>query len=375
MFLVLLVAYTAIALNFDQPFVSYAFASAIIFLFVAHAGPKAWIATVITAVSFSLCHKFFPQAHTVATSPVSLYAGMLGRGALLVLGWRAIWASPPERSGAFRILLLPVGIVSFVLASMIALNLIVLAHLRLLDLYLYVFDGSLGFQPSFALGRLFMRYKAVAAVEREIYSGLPLAIAAVSAGYLRSSPWRPLGILASAGVLGYLLYFLFPAAGPLYIAGPTFPGSPHTFAALGQIHLHPLALPMPAPPNAIPSLHVAWVLLLWFNCRPFSRIARGFALAFVVLTAVATLGIGEHYFADLVVALPFAVAVQALWTKPPGSGRPVTLAAATGLTLLWLVALRFGANFFLVSPAVPWTCVALSTIISLLLERRLQVSE
>jgi len=196
------------------------------------------------------------------------------------------------------------------------------------------------------------------------------------AGYLKyRTPWRPLAILASAGVLGYLLYFVFPATGPVYAAGASFPNFPHPFATLRQVHPHPIALSVPMPRNATPSLHMTWALLLWFNSRPFSRTARGLALAYVLLTIVGTLGTGEHYLADLVVAFPFSVAVQAGWTHYQQFHRNALAAAAASLTLMWLAFLRYGSSLFLASPAVPWGCILVSTIASLLLLRQLRSRE
>jgi hypothetical protein len=371
-FVVLVAAYTAIAPNFDQPFVNYAFASAVVFLFMADSGTEAWIAAVVAALGFSLCHAFFPRSANIAAPSVNLYAGMLGRGSLVVLGLRRIWASPQEGRDLRKIWLLPLGIVLFVLASLVALNLTV-ARSRVLDSYLYVFDGSLGFQPSFLLGRFFSRYKLFADLGRETYFALPLVIALVCAGYLRrGSPWKPLGIVASAGLLGYLLYFVFPATGPIYVAGATFLNSPHPFATLGQMRPHPIPLAIAVPRNAMPSLHMAWALLLWFNCRRFSRVWRGLALTYVLLMIVDTLGTGEHYLADLVVALPFAVAVQALWTPVQATTRYAVFAGAMSLTLIWLGLLRYGSDFFLLSVAVPWGCALASTVLSLALERFLR---
>jgi PAP2 superfamily len=374
-FLVLVVAYTAIAPNFDQPFISYAFASAAVFLVVVHASIRAWALAVIAAMGFSLCHRFFPQGGNVAGASLSLYAGMLGRGCFAALGWMTIWVSPEDGRRFLKSTLVTAGIVGFVLGSLVALNLTVSGRERVLDAYLYVFDGSLGFQPSFVLGQLFARYRLVAAVARGSYFALPLVIALASAGYLRSgAPWRPLAVLTSAGVLGYLLYWVFPATGPLYVAGASFPNSPHSFATLGQMHPRSITLPIPAPRNAMPSLHMAWALLLWFSCRPFSRLSRGFALAYVVLTIMATLGTGEHYLADLVVALPFSVAVQALWTPSRGITRYAVLAGATSLMLIWLLALRYGSEIFLLTPSIPWGCVIASIAISLAMERCLYLS-
>lgn len=374
-FLLLAIAYTAIAPNFDQPFISCAFASAAVFLIALHAGIRAWSMAVIAAVGFSLAHGFFPQGGSVAGPSVSLYAGMLGRGCLAVLGWKTVWANPEESRLYLRWSLVASGIVAFVLASLLALNLTVSGRSRVLDSYLFVFDGSLGFQPSFVLGQLFARCRLLAAVARVSYFGLPVVIALVSAGCPKSrAPWRLLAILTSAGVLGYLLYWVFPATGPLYIAGASFPGSPHSFATLRQMQPHPITLPIPAPRNAMPSLHMAWALLLWFSCRPFSRLAREFALAYVVLTVMATLGTGEHYLADLVVALPFSVAVQALWASAREFSRYAALAGGTSLMLIWLLGLRYGSEVFLLTPFIPWACVIVSTAISLALERFLYVS-
>jgi len=197
-------------------------------------------------------------------------------------------------------------------------------------------------------------------------------IALACTGYLKyESPWRPLGILASAGLVGYLLYFVFPATGPLYLAGASFPGAPAPFATLREMHPHPIDLPVPAPRNAMPSLHMAWALLLWFNSRPLTRAVRGLTLTYVFLTVIVTLGTGEHYLADLAVALPFSITVQAVWTGAQGKTRSMVLAAGTSLTLIWLVVLRYGTHFFLQSPAIPWGCVIGSTMLSLMLEQSL----
>ena len=274
-----------------------------------------------------------------------------------------------ERRLLLRVSLLPVGTVLFVLASLVALNLTV-TRSQVLDPYLHVFDGSLGFQPSFVLGQVFERYKALAEMARATYFALPLVIALVCCGYLKyGSPWRPLGILASAGVLGYLLYFVFPATGPIYVSGASFPGSPQAFATLAETYPHPIDLPTPAPRNAMPSLHMAWALLLWFSCRPLSRATRALALTYVALTIIDTLGTGEHYLADLAVALPFSIAVQALWARVREQTRYAVLAGGTSLSVIWLVVLRYGTRFFLLSPAIPWACVIGSTIVSLMLNR------
>ena len=69
-----------------------------------------------------------------------------------------------------------------------------------------------------------------------------------------------------------------------------------------------------APRNAMPSVHVAATLLVFWNSIGWPKWARAITAVFLLLTVLATLGFGEHYLVDLVVAVPFCLAVQAAWT-------------------------------------------------------------
>ena len=110
----------------------------------------------------------------------------------------------------------------------------------------------------------------------------------------------------------------------------------------------------------MPSLHLAWVLLVWWNSRGLSRWIRAIAMTFVILTAMATIGTGEHYFVDLVVAFPFSLMVQALcsYSLPIRSGeRKTAFLFGTFVTLIWLALLSFSTGIFWSSPVVPWAMV------------------
>src|SRR5260370_30132630 len=112
--------------------------------------------------------------------------------------------------------------------------------------------------------------------------------------------------------------------------------------------------------NAIPSLHMAWVLLVWWNSRGLARWVRAIAMVFVVLTAMATLGTGEHYFIDLVVAFPFSLMVQALcsYSLPFRAGaRRNAFLFGTFVTLIWLALLSFSVSIFWISPVLPWAMI------------------
>jgi hypothetical protein len=119
---------------------------------------------------------------------------------------------------------------------------------------------------------------------------------------------------------------------------------------------------------------MAWVLLVWWYSRGLSRWERAIAFAFLVFTALATLGTGEHYFVDLVVAFPFAVLMKALceFSLPLNNrGRITALALGLFATLAWLVALRYTAHIFWSSAILPWTLCVATIAASLICERQL----
>jgi hypothetical protein len=101
---------------------------------------------------------------------------------------------------------------------------------------------------------------------------------------------------------------------------------------------------------------------------------RAIALLFVVLTVMATLGTGEHYFIDLVVAFPFSLMVQALcsYAQPFRCGaRRNAFLFGTFVTLIWLALLSFSTTIFWSSPAVPWAMIVFTVAPSILLWNRL----
>jgi hypothetical protein len=113
--------------------------------------------------------------------------------------------------------------------------------------------------------------------------------------------------------------------------------------------------------NGMPSLHLAWTLLAWWYSRGLSVTERAIAFLFLGLTAFATLGTGEHWFADLVVAFPFALMIEALceYRLPVTDARRRT-AFLFGLlgTLGWMLLFRYCTRLFWTSPVVPWSLIA-----------------
>ena len=359
-----------VGLPFELPYIGYGLVSA--FVFQVAVRPRRWeiLSVVLAAGGLVLFDRLVVHQGSMEGIQTSICFGMLGLMSFLVLGFKAVWATGPELVELKSILIPAAGFAFFILGSQNSLNLAGLLFPRTLDLYAYTFDGSLGFQPSFLLGQVFKGSALVDALGHLTYYGLPLAMALMYAGHLRRNATDSLSILRvyfAAGLVGYVLFLFFPATGPAYAAGPAFPNSPLSMSALHQLTLRPLTVSVSWPRNAMPSLHVAWVLLIWFNCRPFARWIRMLAFTFVLITVVDTLGTGEHYLIDLVVAFPFAVAMQALCARPArGQSKMFHIALVSGITLVvaWLILLRYATNLFLLTPVLPWVFVVTSTAIS-----------
>jgi hypothetical protein len=115
-----------------------------------------------------------------------------------------------------------------------------------------------------------------------------MVVVGLSNGQLRR---RLLISLPLGGLLVIPLYLLCPAVGPVHAGDPQ------------------------ATRNCMPSMHLTWALLLAINSTGWSRWILG---ALAALIAVATLSTGEHYYPDLVAALPWTWFLMFLTRKIVG---------------------------------------------------------
>ncbi len=313
------------------------------------------------------------------------FAGMSG---LAVLGTRAIWTgnqhdpnlSHDQDRKLFLYAFLPS--VLFVASEYMASTLLDTTealHPKTFDLYLYSFDCSLRVQLSFLVGQIFARHLWFRFAGLLFYIALPLPLALVYAAHLRQRSKAALAVMLAflvTGPLGVVFYNLVPATGPVHIFGPNFPWHPLLLSQARNLLLE--TIPVKAPRNAIPSLHMAWVLLVWWNSRGLARWIRAIALAFVIFTVLATLGTGEHYFVDLVVAFPFALMVQALcqYSLPFRTGpRREAFLFGSFASLGWMALLSFATPLAWISPIVPWVLVAATIASTILVMHHLQRSQ
>jgi PAP2 superfamily len=235
------------------------------------------------------------------------------------------------------------------------------AHPKTLDLYLLSFDASLRVQLAFVAGQFYSRFPWLHVLALIAYVGLAIPIAVVYVGRLvrfKEGAFPSMLAFLITGPLGILFYNLFPVCGPHSLFGQAFPFHPLPVADLRRLALE--AVPIAGARNAIPSLHMTWTLLAWYYSKGLSWTERIVAFAFLAFTVVATLGTGEHWFVDLVVAFPFALMIQAICAfHVPWLNRTRITAFVLGLggTLAWLATLRYGLKIFWTSPIVPWALV------------------
>ncbi|MGB6159359.1 MAG: phosphatase PAP2 family protein, partial [Acidobacteriaceae bacterium] len=173
----------------------------------------------------------------------------------------------PELRREFFLLgfLLPISLIATTAANHVVVHL----SRHTLDAQMLKLDG--GF--SAAIYHWVLRHRYPHLVLNTVYYGLPLFSAFVLCVSPRRFEFARAWIVAAAPAP--LFFLAFPATGPAHAADPM------------------------ALRNCIPSLHLTWALLGVVYIAPRWRWS---AIVFAALTATATLGIGEHYLIDLIVA-------------------------------------------------------------------------
>jgi PAP2 superfamily len=303
------------------------------------------------------------------------WGAFLGIASLIVLAVQVVSSHPSNRRSLVHTFY--AGAVFPLCSLLIGYTIPITTWLRprTYDAFLLVFDGGLGYQLNFALGRFLLHSFTLLGLTTVVYYALPLAACVLYASY-RLRERQPVAILAlflSLMVVGYVQYGFFPAVGPVYAFPQWYPLHP---PALAQIAILPITVGSAAR-NCMPSLHLAAALVVWWNSRIWPWWGRLLAFLFLLATIFSTLALGEHYLADLVVAVPFTLAFQAGWTRSvafasPARRRPLWLGA--GLTVAWMVGLRYFLAVFLISPVISWGLILLTLVGCMVLEKSLSAA-
>lgn len=328
---------------------------------------RSFSVTVLLGAVFAALFAFVKGGPVLGAS-----LAFLGMGSLGSLGLAAVWTAPEERAGFQDSCLAASMFPLFLIVAGFSLAVTSVVHPKTYDLFLYAFDEQLGVQPSFLIGRLFRRFGLLENICFYGYEGLPFAMAlafALDRSNLRRNTSGIMLAFTVAAAGGFLLYNLYPAVGPVHVFGAQFPYNPPA-AALPPYRLVEVAS---APRNAMPSVHIAMAVLILWNSRAWPAVFRVLAGVLLALTILATLGFGEHYLADLCVAVPFALLAQGIATS--GLTRSSTIRAASVATgafavLAWIAYLRLPSPP-LEGRAIVWFLLFATAAVSIVLESRL----
>jgi hypothetical protein len=233
------------------------------------------------------------------------------------------------------------------------------------DGYLLGFDDSLGIRVVVLVKRAVEFAPAIHMVVFFGYFGIVGGLGVSDA--VRRPDRGPADLIVlflATSVVGYGLYWLFPAGGP-----PGLPGD--YYASLWPTKIGvtpgPTVVDLPGlPRNCMPSLHAVWAYLLLMTLDALgSRVAKiAFAL-FASLTILGALTWGGHWFVDIVVSLPFAVAAVAV-AEPALDAlalpRIAAVAGGAGMVAAWFVYLKSGVA---VSAVLSWSTIIATILASL----------
>lgn len=201
-----------------------------------------------------------------------------------------------------------------------------------------------------------------------VYSSVPAIIAIFDVLSSRRRGLSMTLIFSVSGYVGSLCYHVVPSAGPPFLV----PGYYRSVWATRRVLISATSVLKAGPPrNCMPSLHAAWAYLLLVNLRfvrrPIGRLVIGTA---ALLTILAALTAGQHWFVDLIVALPFAVSVDAFLGQLPRPSMPRALIGFVGAVSvgLWFWAIMSDA-FVRLPIDSGWIAIAVTSLGSVILFR------
>jgi hypothetical protein len=332
-----------------------AFSSGLLVLLLWNPSWRDLLATLLLGLGAVLIYNI--HGGTWRPSPgilIMAWLAFLGVGSMawLCLNW--LWAAPAERARLTPRLRCALFMPAMCTAAGIFLGLQALMTPLTYDRLLLACDMKYGTLVSWNIAGWFRSLPFLAVICKSVYYSLPAATGVClvieqrtsRAGISRVAQLQH--VAAAVGIGGLALYQLCPATGPLLAFSAQFP------RLLPQVLDLSPGWVVFTPRNAMPSLHMAAALTLMWNLRGRSRWLTSALLLYSGLTALATLGTGQHYLVDLVASPALVVAAQALCSRIDRSTRWIVFGLSGALTLGWIAAARSGFLLALPSAASMW---------------------
>nr|WP_280241784.1 phosphatase PAP2 family protein [Nocardia abscessus] len=352
-----------------------------------------WAGLVLALVGISARRRWVAVGVAVAVdvvwAGVRLLAGepfAIGNGPVIVLTGLALVAwlrwSGRERRDALHAVALGALLVLATKVGDVWLRVTVIGKPTVLDEYVMLADHALG-DPSWVLGRAVDALGPVVyAVLHWVYIELPVAAIVVAVWQLRrvvsAGRWPSHYLVRTflvLGLIGPLVYVLFPVVGPMFAYGPDGNGlqlGNYWPGVVPPIDRNPMPLPFDAavPRNCMPSMHTAWALSVFLHTRrgidgePAPHWLRWGGAFWLLATLTATLGFGYHYGVDLVAGAVLCLTVESALREPErGWGWFRVRLVASGAVVLAALLLSYR---YLAVPMADYPVLAGTVVLGLL---------
>lgn len=171
------------------------------------------------------------------------------------------------------------------------------------------------------------------------------------------------------GIAGTFLYRFFPVVGvEVYCGLNSFPNGPWPEANMNPV---PIEAPSFLPHNGMPSLHMAWILAVYYSLYRFYKSKpyyRYITLILIVLTALSAFSEGCHYLIDLIIAIPFTLLALALtMVESPRKWRIISAIFGFVATMGWLCLFKYAITTALHRPILTIIMLVFTDVVSLYL--------
>ncbi|WP_051495208.1 phosphatase PAP2 family protein [Nocardia nova] len=332
-----------------------------------------WAGLALALVGLSWRRRFITLGAAIAVDAICASIRVLsggpmtvGNGAVIALAGVALVAwlgwEGAEKRNALRAAALGALLILATKVGDVWLHFTVMAGPNVRDRYLVLADHAFG-EPSWVMGRVIDALGPVVyGVLHWVYIELPVAAMVVAAWQLRkivpTGVWPGHYLVRTflvLGLLGPVVYLMFPVVGPMFAFGPDGHGLqvgdywPHT---VPHLDYHPAQMPFDnaTPRNCMPSMHTAWATTVFLHSRreadgtPAPRWLRWGGTFWLLATLSATLGFGYHYGADLLAGAVLALTIESVLRAPERGwypGRIVLVASGFGLLTGLLLSYRY----------------------------------
>lgn len=328
-----------------------------------------WRSLALYVAVGAVCEAYVASVRHEPGYGYRLYAG--GIFGIVAFVWASAEAIYKRTEAALLLLLETMIFPALLLAAILPLDLTTYLHPTSLDGRMLLLEQSLfGTQPAWIVGRWFDASGVFRAFETLVYVYLPTASGVIYLLERKSGRRNDIQVaFITAGIIGIVLLQLAPVAGPTSFR----PEYPDIVPSLDDALDNKMVAGMRWR-NSIPSLHTTWSLLIYWHARPHGLRPRLFGAAWVVLTILAMLGLGEHFLADVAITIPFAVAMRAvLATQTEARARQIAFAVGALFYFGWVGILR-APNSVLANAWFIRAYAASGVVSALAAERRLYLA-